>query len=70
MTLLFDCAGVRQLFRLQSVQSLFTEQPFELWNRTLEQVFNECQFQRHQAGNDARAIQLAFQRSAQLANAC
>ena len=69
MSRLYDCAGVRQHFKLEALQSLFSEQQFALWNQTLEQVFGECQFLRHRASNDARAIQLAFQRSAHLARA-
>jgi hypothetical protein len=69
MTLLYECAGVRQHFKLESLQSLFLEEQFAVWNRSLEQVFSECEFPRHRASNDARAIQLAFQRSALLARA-
>lgn len=65
--LLYDYAGVHQQFRLQALQSLFCEAQFNLWNRTLDQVFTECEFTRHRASTDARAIQLAFMRSAQLA---
>lgn len=64
LALLFDCAGVKQDFRLEALQSLFSERQFSLWNQTLDQVFVECEFQRHRASNDARAIQLAFVRSA------
>jgi hypothetical protein len=70
MALLFECAGVRQAFHLEALQTLFSEPQFTLWNRTLEQVFAECAFPRHRASNDARAIQLAFRRSALLAQAC
>ena len=70
MSRLYSAAGVRQHFKLEALQSLFSEQQFGLWNRTLEQVFVECRFPRHRASNDARAIQLAFQRSAHLAEVC
>ena len=69
MSWLYECADVRQHFKLDAVQSLFSEQQFAVWNQTLVQVFAECQFQRHRASNDALAIQLAFQRSAHLAKA-
>lgn len=62
---LFEYAGRRQQFRLESLQCLFHEGQYAIWNRTLEQVFHETEVTRHRASNDARAIQLAFQRSAQ-----
>jgi hypothetical protein len=70
LSLLFECAGVRQQFKLESLQSLFSEHQFTMWNRVLEQVFAECEVPRHRASNDARAIQLAFARSAEFASTC
>lgn len=69
MARLFDCAGVRQGFRIEALQNLFSEQQYSVWNQTLNQVFVECDFQRHRASNDARAIQLAYQRSKSLVRA-
>jgi hypothetical protein len=66
---LFECAGVRQHFKLDALQSLFSEQQYAMWNQTLEDVFVEYAFPRHRASNDALAIQVAFERSAQLARA-
>lgn len=63
ISLLFECAGVRQLFRLQALQCLFSEQQYAVWNRTLEQVFAECNRPRHRASHDALAVQHAFVRS-------
>ena len=67
MTLLYECAQVRQSFRMESLQVLFSEAQYALWDRTKAQIFAECQFQRHRASNDARAIQLTYQRTLQLA---
>lgn len=64
---LYEKAGVRQQFRLESLQSLFDEAQYSVWNRTLDQVFLESEFTRHRASNDARAIQLAYMRSNRLA---
>ena len=69
MTLLYESAQVRQGFRLESLQVLFTEAQYAIWNKTKTQVFADCQFQRHRASNDARAIQLTYQRTLQLAQA-
>lgn len=66
MSKLFEYAGVRQQFRLASLQSLFHEKQYAIWNRTLEQIFRESEFTRHRASNDARVIQQAFQRSASI----
>jgi len=70
LSLLFECAGVRQYFKLDALQSLFNERQYAMWNQTLEDVFAEYAFSRHRASNDALAIQMAFERSAQSARAC
>jgi len=64
---LFDAAGLLPGFKLDSLQRLFCEAQYEIWNQTLEQVFAECASPRHRASNDARAIQLAYSRSSRLA---
>ncbi len=65
MSRLFECAGVRQHFKLEALQSLFSEQQYALWNRTVEQVYTEYDRPRHRASHDALVIQQAFLRSAQ-----
>jgi len=64
---LFDAAGICPRFRLDSLQRLFSETQYDVWNRTLDRVFAEQVYPRHRASNDARAIQLAFCLSAWLA---
>ena len=64
---LFEYAGLRQQFKLESLQALFSEAQYNIWNGILEQVFTENAFTRHRASNDARAIQLAYERSVQQA---
>jgi len=64
LSLLFDVADLPQRFRLESLQSLFDEAQFDIWNQALEQVYSEFAYPRHRASNDARVIQLAYSRSA------
>lgn len=66
---LYEKADLPQQFRMESLQSLFREAQYAIWNRTLEQIFHESDFPRHRASNDAVAIQLAFQRSSHLVQA-
>lgn len=65
MNRLFECAGVRQHFRMEALQYLFSERQYAIWNQTLEQVFAEYGCPRHRASHDALVIQQAFVRSAQ-----
>lgn len=67
LTLLYECAQVRQWFHLESLQVLFSEAQYAIWNEVKAQIFAECQFQRHRASNDARVIQMTYQRTRQLA---
>ena len=60
LNLLFDCAHRRPRFRLEALQSLFTEQYFDIWDTIKNRIFSEVDFPRHRASNDARVLQLTY----------
>jgi len=60
LNLLFDCAHRRPRFRLESLQSLFKEQYFDIWDAIKNKIFAESDFPRHRASNDARVLQLTY----------
>jgi hypothetical protein len=56
-----------QAFKLESLRSIISEQQLPFWHTCKEQVIYQCQFRRHRASNDARILQLTYQRSQQMA---
>ncbi|MCW8889832.1 MAG: hypothetical protein OQL20_04150 [Sedimenticola sp.] len=63
---LFDITDRPQLFTLDSLRSLMTEQQAALWHPTKEQVINELHLVRHRASTDALILQETFRRTAEL----
>ena len=62
--LLFDCAGIAQQFKLESLRKLMTEQQVEQWHTVKEQVVVEHNYRRHRASSDALILQKTFSRTA------
>lgn len=55
---LFDEAGVRQRFRVDSVVSLLTPEQLDLWSYAKEQAERSLFLRRHRASNDALILQV------------
>lgn len=63
LALLFECSGIPQRFRLESLRAILDEQQIERWHETKEQVQLELNLNRHRASADARILQLTFLRT-------
>jgi DNA polymerase III epsilon subunit-like protein len=61
---LYDLTDIPQLFSLDSLRSLMTEQQAALWHPTKEQVISELHLVRHRASTDALILQETFRRTA------
>ncbi|MEO8297912.1 MAG: hypothetical protein ABI574_08905 [Burkholderiales bacterium] len=57
LALLFDVAGSRPAFRLESVRALLGDAELRLWHSTRDRVQVRMQLARHRASNDARVLQ-------------
>jgi len=66
LALLFECADLRIKFRLDTLRALLSEEQLQLWSTTKEDVERELALGRHRASNDARVLQLAYQRTLSL----
>ncbi|MCW8921697.1 MAG: hypothetical protein OQL17_02915 [Sedimenticola sp.] len=62
---LFELTEIPQLFSLDSLRSLMTEQQAALWHPTKEQVIAELNLTRHRASTDAFILQETFRRTAE-----
>lgn len=62
--LLFDCAGISQHFKLESLRSLLTDEQAALWHPTKEEVIEGNNFRRHRASNDAVILQQTWLKTA------
>lgn len=69
LSLLFHHAGMLPCFRLEALRRLLCERQLQLWKATKEALIRECGIQRHRAGEDARLLQLTFERTRALAGA-
>jgi len=67
LALLFEEAGVRQRFKLDSVVSLLTSDEMMRWQHKKEQVIRSMQLKRHRASSDAKILQ---QTLAEMQTAC
>ena len=67
LALLFDAAGQRQQFRLESLRGLLSEQQLEYWHQTKDNIVASSDFKRHRASNDAVILQRTYQQTEQLA---
>lgn len=66
LSLLFHHAGMLPGFRLEALRILLSEAQQALWSDTKEAMIAERSIHRHRAGEDARLLQLTYQRTLQL----
>jgi hypothetical protein len=59
---LFDLVEMTQLFKLESLRSLLSEQQSARWHQTKDEVIKEFNLQRHRASSDAKVIQETLSR--------
>lgn len=62
LSTLYDVAGRRPSYRLDSLQKLLTEDELSRWDRTKAEVFAEAAQARHRASADARLLQATVMR--------
>lgn len=63
LALLFHHAGMLPAFRLEALRKLLSEEQLVLWKPTKEALIEELGIRRHRAGEDARLLQLTYQRT-------
>ncbi len=63
LALLFEEAGVSQLFRLESLRALLTDHQLEHWQGARERAIREVGQARHRASVDALIVQQTYLRS-------
>ncbi|GGY08343.1 hypothetical protein GCM10007160_39720 [Litchfieldella qijiaojingensis] len=63
LSLLFHHAGMLPRFRLEALRRLLSERQLRVWKATKEALIRERGIQRHRAGEDARLLQLTFERT-------
>ena len=61
LALLFDAAGIKQLFKLESIHALLSESQQASWHETKQQIELQLSIKRHRASSDARLIQQTWQ---------
>lgn len=69
LSLLFHHAGMLPSFRLEALRKLLSEDQQALWSTIKEAMILERGIHRHRAGEDARLLQLTFQRTRELTRA-
>jgi len=57
---LFEYAEVPQLFHLDGLNKLLSEDQMNIWSDTRNQVLSELGIKRHRASNDAKVIQRTY----------
>jgi len=67
LALLFDAAGHRQQFKLESLRGLLSEQQLQWWHQTKDDIVASSDFNRHRASYDALILQRTYQQTEQLA---
>lgn len=60
VALLFDEADMTQLFSMEAITKLLTEQQLKNWAVVRQDVLRRTQAQRHRASTDARIIQMTY----------
>lgn len=60
LALLFHEVGLHQLFRLESIYSLLTQEQMERWTATRERVVASHDLVPHRAGSDALIVQTTY----------
>ncbi|MFC2992773.1 MULTISPECIES: hypothetical protein [Halomonas] len=66
LSLLFHHAGMLPAFRLEALRKLLSEEQLVLWHATREALVAEMGIRRHRASEDARLLQLTYQRTREL----
>ncbi|WP_290798710.1 hypothetical protein [Halomonas sp.] len=66
LSLLFHHAGMLPAFRLEALRKLLSEGQLSLWHATREALVAELGIRRHRASEDARLLQLTYQRTREL----
>ncbi|MBB1486898.1 3'-5' exonuclease [Oceanospirillum sediminis] len=61
LSLLFYHAGLRQLFRLETLSKLLSEKQIAIWSKVKQQVTTDLNIDRHRAGPDARMLQRTYE---------
>ena len=67
LSLLFHHAGILAAVRMEALRKLLGEGQLALWKPTKEALIEELGIHRHRAGEDARLLQLTYQRTRELA---
>ena len=57
---LFEYAEVPQLFKLDALNKLLTEEQMNAWSGARDNVVSELSLKRHRASNDAKIIQMTY----------
>jgi len=57
---LFEYAEVPQLFHLDALNKLLTEEQMNAWSEVRDKVVSELSLKRHRASNDAKIIQMIY----------
>ena len=65
---LFDLIQIPQLFQLDSLRALMSEEQVVHWHPVKNMVMEELNLNRHRASSDARIIQETFKRTRTLAD--
>lgn len=60
VALLFDEADMPQLFSMEAITKLLSEQQMKDWAMTRQDVIRRIKLQRHRASTDARIIQMTY----------
>lgn len=63
---LYEAAGLRQEFRIESLRYIMVDRQLAAWNHTHDHVVEELAVERHRASSDALIIQTIFERTANL----
>jgi hypothetical protein len=67
LALLFETAGCKQRFRVESLRALMSEEQACLWHPVKQRVATELALKRHRASADARILQMTFIRTREIA---
>jgi len=64
LSLLYYVARKNMLFKLETLPKILSEFQLENWDKTKEELCLSNGWDRHRAGNDAKLLQLTFQKTA------
>ncbi|MCW9023570.1 MAG: hypothetical protein OQK73_02700 [Gammaproteobacteria bacterium] len=60
---MYDAVSMLPSFRLETLPKLISRHQMSIWDKTKKEIFDQGDFQRHRASNDARVLQLTYQRT-------